>query len=80
MELGGNAPFSVFSDANVDDVVAGGMLAKMRNGGAACKAANRKCCSVLIREKTGDNIYNHIKGAYFLGDPLKLNKEFLRNF
>jgi succinate-semialdehyde dehydrogenase/glutarate-semialdehyde dehydrogenase len=41
MELGGNAPFLVVSDANVDDAVAGAMLAKMRNGGAACTAANR---------------------------------------
>jgi succinate-semialdehyde dehydrogenase/glutarate-semialdehyde dehydrogenase len=41
MELGGNAPFLVLSDANVDDAVTGAMLAKMRNGGAACTAANR---------------------------------------
>ena len=41
MELGGNAPFLVLSDANVDDAVVGAMLAKMRNGGAACTAANR---------------------------------------
>ncbi len=41
MELGGNAPFLVLSDADVDDAVAGAMLAKMRNGGAACTAANR---------------------------------------
>ena len=41
MELGGNAPFLVLSDANVDDAVQGAMLAKMRNGGAACTAANR---------------------------------------
>ena len=41
MELGGNAPFLVLSDANVDDAVNGALLAKMRNGGAACTAANR---------------------------------------
>lgn len=41
MELGGNAPFLVLSDANVDEAVAGALLAKMRNGGAACTAANR---------------------------------------
>ena len=41
MELGGNAPFLVLADANIDDAVAGAMLAKMRNGGAACTAANR---------------------------------------
>jgi succinate-semialdehyde dehydrogenase/glutarate-semialdehyde dehydrogenase len=41
MELGGNAPFLVLSDANVDEAIAGALLAKMRNGGAACTAANR---------------------------------------
>jgi len=41
MELGGNAPFIVFEDADIDAAVDGAMLAKMRNGGAACTAANR---------------------------------------
>jgi succinate-semialdehyde dehydrogenase/glutarate-semialdehyde dehydrogenase len=41
MELGGNAPFLVLADANIDDAVSGALLAKMRNGGAACTAANR---------------------------------------
>ena len=41
MELGGNAPFLVFDDADVDAAVVGAMIAKMRNGGEACTAANR---------------------------------------
>ncbi|MGB6107864.1 MAG: NAD-dependent succinate-semialdehyde dehydrogenase [Mycobacterium sp.] len=41
MELGGNAPFVVFDDADVDTAVEAAMLAKMRNGGEACTAANR---------------------------------------
>lgn len=41
MELGGNAPFIVCEDADIDAAVEGAMLAKMRNGGAACTAANR---------------------------------------
>lgn len=41
MELGGNAPFIVCDDADIDAAVDGAMLAKMRNGGAACTAANR---------------------------------------
>jgi succinate-semialdehyde dehydrogenase / glutarate-semialdehyde dehydrogenase len=41
MELGGNAPFIVFGDADLDEAVQGAMLAKMRNGGEACTAANR---------------------------------------
>jgi succinate-semialdehyde dehydrogenase/glutarate-semialdehyde dehydrogenase len=41
MELGGNAPFLVFADADIDAAVSGAFLAKMRNGGEACTAANR---------------------------------------
>ncbi len=41
MELGGNAPFLVFDDADIDAAVEGAMIAKMRNGGEACTAANR---------------------------------------
>ena len=41
MELGGNAPFLVFADADLDAAVDGAMIAKMRNGGEACTAANR---------------------------------------
>ncbi|WP_028281371.1 NAD-dependent succinate-semialdehyde dehydrogenase [Arthrobacter sp. H5] len=41
MELGGNAPFVVFEDADLDAAVAGAMLAKLRNMGEACTAANR---------------------------------------
>lgn len=41
MELGGNAPFIVFDDADLDTAIEGAMVAKMRNGGEACTAANR---------------------------------------
>jgi succinate-semialdehyde dehydrogenase / glutarate-semialdehyde dehydrogenase len=41
MELGGNAPFIVFEDADVDAAIEGAMIAKMRNMGEACTAANR---------------------------------------
>jgi succinate-semialdehyde dehydrogenase/glutarate-semialdehyde dehydrogenase len=41
MELGGNAPFLVFEDADIDAAVDGAMIAKMRNQGEACTAANR---------------------------------------
>jgi succinate-semialdehyde dehydrogenase/glutarate-semialdehyde dehydrogenase len=41
MELGGNAPFLVFDDADLDEAVEGAMVAKMRNIGEACTAANR---------------------------------------
>src|SRR5436190_3426059 len=41
MELGGNAPFLVFEDADIDAALEGAMIAKMRNMGEACTAANR---------------------------------------
>ncbi len=41
MELGGNSPFLVLEDADVEAAVAGAMVAKMRNGGQSCIAANR---------------------------------------
>jgi succinate-semialdehyde dehydrogenase/glutarate-semialdehyde dehydrogenase len=41
MELGGNAPVVIFDDADLDVAVQGTLVAKMRNGGAACTAANR---------------------------------------
>jgi len=41
MELGGNAPFMVFEDAEIDAAVEGAMIAKLRNVGEACTAANR---------------------------------------
>jgi succinate-semialdehyde dehydrogenase/glutarate-semialdehyde dehydrogenase len=41
MELGGNAPFIVFDDADLDAAIEGALIAKMRNGGEACTAANR---------------------------------------
>lgn len=51
MELGGNAPFLVFSDADVHAAVDGAMLAKMRNGGEACTAANR----FIVHESVADD-------------------------
>jgi succinate-semialdehyde dehydrogenase/glutarate-semialdehyde dehydrogenase len=51
MELGGNAPFVVFDDADIDAAVDGAMLAKMRNGGEACTAANRFHVANSVREE-----------------------------
>ena len=50
MELGGNAPFVVFADADLDAAVDGAVLAKMRNMGEACTAANR----FLVHESLAD--------------------------
>ena len=51
MELGGNAPFVVLEDADIDEAVKGAMIAKMRNGGAACTAANRFIVAKKIAEE-----------------------------
>ncbi|MGJ9403256.1 NAD-dependent succinate-semialdehyde dehydrogenase [Arthrobacter sp. KK5.5] len=51
MELGGNAPFLVFEDADLDKAVAGAMAAKMRNMGEACTAANRFLVQASVAEE-----------------------------
>jgi succinate-semialdehyde dehydrogenase/glutarate-semialdehyde dehydrogenase len=51
MELGGNAPFVVFGDADLDAALDGAMIAKMRNGGEACTAANRFYVESSIAEE-----------------------------
>ncbi len=51
MELGGNAPFLVFADADLEAAVDGAMLAKMRNGGEACTSANRFLVERPIAER-----------------------------
>jgi succinate-semialdehyde dehydrogenase/glutarate-semialdehyde dehydrogenase len=53
MELGGNAPFLVFEDADLDRAVEGAMLAKMRNIGEACTAANRFLVHESVAEEFG---------------------------
>ena len=53
MELGGNAPFIVFEDADLDRAVDGAMLAKMRNIGEACTAANRFYVHESVSEEFG---------------------------
>jgi succinate-semialdehyde dehydrogenase / glutarate-semialdehyde dehydrogenase len=51
MELGGNAPFLVFADADIDAAIEGAMIAKMRNGGEACTAANRFYVEAPVAEE-----------------------------
>lgn len=56
MELGGNAPFVVFEDADLDAAVNGAMLAKMRNIGQACTAANRFIVQESVAEEFGNRL------------------------
>src|SRR5918999_942794 len=62
MELGGNAPFLVFDDADVDDAVAGAMVAKMRNIGEACTAANRFHVADSIADEFAEKLAAKLDG------------------
>jgi succinate-semialdehyde dehydrogenase/glutarate-semialdehyde dehydrogenase len=53
MELGGNAPFIVFADADLDAAIEGAMVAKMRNAGEACTAANRFYVQSAVADEFG---------------------------
>ena len=56
MELGGNAPFLVFGDADVDAAVEGALIAKMRNMGEACTAANRFHVSERLADEFAEKL------------------------
>jgi succinate-semialdehyde dehydrogenase/glutarate-semialdehyde dehydrogenase len=60
MELGGNAPFILFEDAGLDDAIEGAMLAKMRNVGEACTAANRFLVAESLADEFGARLAQRI--------------------
>jgi len=59
MELGGNAPFIVFDDADIDSAVAGAMISKYRNAGQTCVCANR----ILVQEGCYDSFAEKLAEA-----------------
>lgn len=61
MELGGNAPFVVFEDADLDKAVDGAMAAKFRNIGQACTAANRFIVHESVAEAFADKVTERVK-------------------
>ncbi|MGB0970811.1 MAG: NAD-dependent succinate-semialdehyde dehydrogenase [Mycobacterium sp.] len=69
LELGGNAPFVVFDDADVDAAVEGAILAKMRNGGEACTAANRFHVANAVREEFTEKLVKRMS-EFVLGNGL----------
>jgi succinate-semialdehyde dehydrogenase / glutarate-semialdehyde dehydrogenase len=69
LELGGNAPFIVFDDADVDAAVEGALLAKMRNGGEACTASNRFHVANAVREEFTQKLVKKMS-EYTLGNGL----------
>jgi succinate-semialdehyde dehydrogenase/glutarate-semialdehyde dehydrogenase len=66
MELGGNAPFLVFEDADLDAAVEGAMVAKMRNMGEACTAANRFLVHADVAEAFAERLAERM-GALTVG-------------
>ncbi|MEQ8502762.1 MAG: NADP-dependent succinate-semialdehyde dehydrogenase [Sneathiellaceae bacterium] len=70
LELGGNAPFIVFDDADLDAAVAGAMASKYRNTGQTCVCANR----IYVQDKVYDNFAGKLAdavGKLVVGDGLK---------
>jgi succinate-semialdehyde dehydrogenase/glutarate-semialdehyde dehydrogenase len=70
MELGGNAPFLVFEDADLDAAVEGAMIAKMRNVGEACTAANRFHVHSSVAEEFASKLAEKM-GALKVGPGLE---------
>jgi succinate-semialdehyde dehydrogenase/glutarate-semialdehyde dehydrogenase len=62
MELGGNAPFIVFDDADLDKAVDGAMMAKFRNIGQACTAANRFIVHESVAEEFAARVTERVNG------------------
>lgn len=62
MELGGNAPFVVFDDADLDKAVDGAMLAKFRNIGQACTAANRFIVHRSVADEFARRVTERVQG------------------
>ncbi|MDQ6526238.1 NAD-dependent succinate-semialdehyde dehydrogenase [Nocardioides sp. LHD-245] len=62
MELGGNAPFLVFADADLDAAVEGAMIAKMRNMGEACTSANRFLVEASVADEFGTRLAERMGG------------------
>ena len=69
LELGGNAPFIVFADADLDKAVKGIVASKFRNAGQACVSANR----ILVQDEVYDEVAARLSkavGAFVVGDGL----------
>jgi succinate-semialdehyde dehydrogenase/glutarate-semialdehyde dehydrogenase len=70
MELGGNAPFVVFEDADIESAVDGAMIAKMRNGGQSCIAANRFFVHDSVADEFG-RVFSKAMGEIRVGPGLE---------
>jgi succinate-semialdehyde dehydrogenase/glutarate-semialdehyde dehydrogenase len=75
MELGGNAPFIVFDDADLDAAVAGAMLSKFRNNGQTCVCANRIYVQAGVYDAFAEKLAKAVAGAK-VGDGLTGDVQF----
>src|SRR3970282_71445 len=62
LELGGNAPFIVFDDADIDAAVEGAIASKYRNAGQTCVCANRMYVQDSVYDKFADKLAEKVKG------------------
>jgi len=67
MELGGNAPFIVFDDANIDDAVQGALVSKFRNAGQTCVCTNRILVQSRVYQEFADKLTAAV-GNFSMGD------------
>ncbi|OIW25478.1 succinate-semialdehyde dehydrogenase [Coniochaeta ligniaria NRRL 30616] len=74
LELGGNAPFIVFSDADIDAAVEGAIISKYRSLGQTCVCANRFYIQDAIYEKFAAKLAARVRDEFVVGDGLKLSR------
>ncbi len=71
MELGGNAPFIVFDDADLDAAVQGAMISKYRNAGQTCVCTNRILVQNTVYEQFSQKLVAAVKSNLILGNPME---------
>jgi succinate-semialdehyde dehydrogenase/glutarate-semialdehyde dehydrogenase len=71
LELGGNAPFIVFDDADIDTAVQGALISKFRSSGQTCVCANRIFVQDAVYDKFADRLAAHVRNNFVVGDGLK---------
>ncbi len=74
LELGGNAPFIVFDDADIDEAIEGAILSKFRNSGQTCVCANRLYIQEKIYDEFAEKLKNRVE-TLKIGDRLDPNSQ-----
>lgn len=71
MELGGNAPFIVFDDADIDEAVKGAVASKYRNAGQTCVCTNRFLVQKGVMDEFADKLVDTVKNSLVLGNGME---------